>query len=210
MDQFFFISNPNIVNEYNLTYFNGNTLVPFPMNLSYEWRFVVMALFSFFLITGFALRGFIFAYLTQPDAKQYPINFLLLLDQTNGMIFALVLIFEISAIYLEYPLRDVLGDNFCKWIRFPVTAYSYGCLIWGCFIALYRMMYIKANNWFIYKVGEYRMLFVLTTVGLILKLSISFFMAEFDNDSSISKHCTFWTKTDLDLIQEFKVSLSLL
>ena len=154
MEQYFFIKDPNVENDYNVTYFHRNPTVPFPVNLSYEWKISVIVLYAFFLLSGFGFRGIIFSYLTQPDTKQYPINFLLLLDQCNGMFFGLTLIFEISTLYLEYPLRDVLGDNFCKWIRFPVTSYAYGCLIWGCFIALYRILYIKANNWFIYKVTK--------------------------------------------------------
>ena len=59
------------------------------------------------------------------------------------------------------------------------------------------------------QIGEYRMLIILTTAGLLLNFSIAFFMTEFDIESSVSKHCTYWTKNDIDLIQEFRVSVSL-
>ena len=78
-------------------------------------------------VVSLSLRGVILTFLTTVESKSRPINVLLWMDQTNGVIgTTLVSVFLLAAANTTAPMSELLGDDFCKWIHF-----SSGKLIQG-------------------------------------------------------------------------------
>jgi hypothetical protein len=118
--------------------------------------------------------------------------------------------FQIIAINLPFPLRDLFGDNFCKGIRFPATFYTFGSVIWGCFIALFRVLYIKAQNWTKYQVGEDNLLVSFIVTGSILNVAIALAVTVLDEHSYVHKMCTHQSQSSIDMLLELQVFMIIL
>jgi di/tricarboxylate transporter len=69
----------------NFPNFHPNPNRPFPLNLSPEWKSVIVIVLVIVFVIGTILRTIIFKYLRQPESKQYPINALLILDQVASL-----------------------------------------------------------------------------------------------------------------------------
>ena len=84
------------------------------------------------LSLGLYLRLKILSYFYLPETKPLPINFLLWLDQINGLFFSAILSLTIAALVLPFPIRDFLGDEFCVWVRIPAGIHLSGTIVWSC------------------------------------------------------------------------------
>ena len=65
------------------------------------------------------LRILIIQYMRQPDTKMGPINLLIWMDQLNGFFSAVNILGRIVALALPFPMRDLVGDWFCRWTPLP-------------------------------------------------------------------------------------------
>ena len=74
-----------------------------------------------------------------------PINSLIWIDQLNGLKLAYCLLTRMAFIVSPVPLSSLLGQNFCKLSCFVAYLYITGSFVWSCFIAVYRVLYIKSH-----------------------------------------------------------------
>ncbi len=65
----------------------GNGHLPFPFNLDYYWRIIIIIIMTSFLLYGIRLRLLIYGYLKEPDTKMGAINLLIWIDQVFRQVF---------------------------------------------------------------------------------------------------------------------------
>ena len=104
--------------------FNVVPTLPFPLYFSPTLQTTISFSMSIALIYGLYLRKIIFSYLFRTGTKFKPIDYLILLDQLNGLFQSFSILFSIVALNVSGPLSDIFGDNFCKWIDLPGLNYS--------------------------------------------------------------------------------------
>lgn len=61
--------------------FKASSNRPFPMDLSLEWKSLVVVILVVIFVVGLFLRAVVISYMKHPENKQHPINSLLMLDQ---------------------------------------------------------------------------------------------------------------------------------
>ena len=87
------------------------------------------------------------------------INYLIWLDQLNGILQGISILLKCIEISLPVPLSAFVGAEFCRWVDLPGSFYLTGSYVWSCFTAVYRIlcifnlvgegMLIKVNLWFL-------------------------------------------------------------
>jgi len=149
----------------NFTPLSESEGLPFPLYLHLLWRTLLVLSLLFTLIEGLKLRKVIVDFIISPESKLGPINYLILVDLINSLFLGVSIIFQITAYLCPVPLSIFLGNKFCNLIQFIGAIYIGGSCIWGSFIALFRVLYIKAQNWLTNSVGVPRLLIIMLTFG---------------------------------------------
>ena len=98
---------------------------PFPLYLSFWAQLVLTLLLSLSLWFGLTLRSIIINYLRSPDTNG-PVNYLIWIDQLNGILLAIVIVVKILAINSPVPLSLIFGERFCEWIDLPGKNFEFG------------------------------------------------------------------------------------
>jgi hypothetical protein len=98
------------------------------------------------LAKGIQLRAKIVVFLKSPDAKLGPINYLIWVDQVNGVFLGVSIFLRVLMIASPVPLSSLLGEDFCTWADFLGLIYLGGSYIWGSGIALFRALFIKCQR----------------------------------------------------------------
>ena len=75
------------------------------------------------------------------------INYLIWLDQVNGVFLGVALFNKSILNLLPFPLSSVLGSEFCDWIDLPGCIYLVGSFVWSSITAVYRVLYMKCLSW---------------------------------------------------------------
>ena len=75
------------------------------------------------------------------------INYLIWLDQVNGVFLGVALFNKSILNLLPFPLIGVLGSEFCDWIDLPGCIYLVGSFVWSSITAVYRVLYMKCFSW---------------------------------------------------------------
>jgi hypothetical protein len=180
--------------------------LPFPLNASYSTRIVSGLSMVAIILSGLWLKKIIAQYLRSPDTKMNPINSLIWMDQLNSICFGTFnLTFGAFAFLLHSPIRDVLGESFCDWIPLLGCLSNIGSVIWSCLLAVYRIVYIKAQNWVNYKAKQKRLLIIFLAFGLILQFSTSCFVFVMDDETVMAKICSHHTEEDIEIMRNYKV-----
>ena len=181
--------------------------LPFPLSMPYHWRVFFSAYLIFIIFGGLACRKIILQYLTAPETKSNPINSLIWFDQLSGVIFGTFnLIFASTVLILKDSLRSFLGTDFCNWVPLAGCINLTGYFVWSSLIAIYRTLYIKAQKWVKFGIGEKRLLAYFIMIGLLVQILLSAIIFYFDDESLVSKACNHFSAEDLDVLQQFKVS----
>jgi hypothetical protein len=179
--------------------------LPFPQNLPYTGKLIVGIYYLAIVFIGLLLRKIIFTYMVKSDHRNSPINTLFWIDQLNSLSFGLTLAVMAFAFLLPQPLREIFGDGFCNWIPITGCFYMLGQVLWGCFIAVYRILYIKAHKWVKFKVGENNLLKIFLILGFVLQITSSFLLFYFDNESIQSKTCNQYSGKKLEILLMYQV-----
>ena len=179
---------------------NGSTKVfvpdfhatlPFPLCLPYLWRVLVAECLLFILIFGLKYRHIIFKFLCNSDTRANPINRLIYIDLLSGTIFGFVnLLLAIAAILLTNPLSVVFNEHLCILNKTSAGFSIHGSYIWTCLIAICRILYIKAQNWMKYRIGENNLFVIFCIIGLSTQTFLSLFTYHFDDGGLAWKICT--------------------
>ena len=119
------------MNSCNITFMSANTTAetlimlinesqpPFPFNHIYSTSILIAILITLTLISGTYFRMFIIRYLLEPSTKLGPINFLIWVDQINGIFLAVSALGDVAAFVSPFPLSKITGDKFCRWSPLP-------------------------------------------------------------------------------------------
>ena len=126
------------------------------------WNLILILKLKWFftLIYGAKLRLKIISYILSPETKLGPINYLILMDQLNGILLATSIVIRIVFIISSTPLTSLFGKQFCKFSNLIGALYIGGSYGWSCFIAVYRVLYIKFQNWMKTQIGVLNLLYL--------------------------------------------------
>ncbi len=80
------------------------------------------------------------------------------------------------------------------------------CPIRSCLLAIYRILYIKAQNWVKNKAGEKRLLRIFLIFGLLLHGSVSYLVFQVDDESVMAKMCNHQTEEDIEILRNYNVT----
>ena len=83
-----------------------------------------------------------------PETKLGPINYLIVMDQINGLFLAVSIVMRITFIASPMPMSSVAGHYFCNVANLAGAVYIGGSYIWSSYIALFRVLFIKAKDLF--------------------------------------------------------------
>ena len=180
--------------------FDQHKGLPFPLYLNCGFKMLISAFLLLTFYHGIKHRMIIFGYLKTVDTYR-PMNTLIWFDQINGLLLGFGILFKIFAILSPIPLSNVFGADFCPLIAFPGCMYTVGKIVWSCFIAIFRILYIKAQNWLKFSVGEKSLLYAMLLFGVTLGLSVALLLVRFDNKNAIKKICLHHSDNYIDILQ---------
>ncbi len=184
-----------------------NLGLPFPLYLNNYWRYFIAISLAITLIQGAKLRKIIILFICSPETKVGPINTLILMDQINGLVLAAGIIMRVTFILSPVPMCSVVGTWYCWLANFTGNGYIAGSYIWGCYIALFRVLYIKAQDWLKNKIGIENLLLNMLIAGISQVLLFAISLALTDNENSTKKMCAHLSDQDLDILDGYKVNL---
>ena len=195
------VDNRSFIRFYPLSKKEG---LPFPLHLDLAWKCLLTISLVFTLIYGCKLRRIIISFILSPETKLGPINYLILMDQLNGALLAVSIVLRIMFIVSPTPLSSILGNQFCKFSNFTGALYIGGSYNWSCLIAVYRVLYIRCQNWMKTQIGVRNLLYLMIFVGT---TQILLFASLFQNDerNSTMKLCSHLSIEDLAIMDTYKV-----
>jgi len=206
----FYISDSGLTtnsSDHVLLTFNLAKEMPFPLNMPYHWRVICSIYLVFIAIGGLKTRKIILMYIRAPETKSNPINLLTWVDQIIGAVFGMFnLSLAVTVLISKDSLWSYLGDEFCNWAPLTGCINITGYLVWSSLIAIYRILYIKAQNWVKYTCGERRLLKILVAIGIFLQCFLSASIFYYDDESSVYKVCRHYSAEDLDVILHYRVT----
>ena len=183
------------------------TTLPFPLYLPYFVKVAIALGLVLILIVGLRSRTIIFQFICHQNTNANPINKLTFTHLISGTVFGSInLIFAIAAILMAEPLSSILTENSCYLNKAAASFSIHGSYIWTCLIAICRILYIKAQNWIKYKMGEENMFALLLFVGLSIQTVLSLFVPYFDTSGIFWKLCTHHSQEDMNAIDDYMVS----
>ncbi len=178
--------------------------LPYPLYLACQWKNLITILQVAALASGLKLHWIIFKCLKSPESNG-PLNRLIWMDQINGLFLGAVLAIKIFAMNSPNSLNELLGEEFCQFFDLMGTLNAVGSVTWTCFIAFFRIGYIKAQNWIKANVGEMTLLNLLLGLGVILNFGLALLLVTFDSHSSGKKICKHLSGQDIKIIQQYEV-----
>ena len=206
MDVFFTWQDPANRTQRDILSFHFANDMLFPLSIAYHWRLVCALYYLIIICAGIVFRSVILRYLTDQDTKSTPINWLIWLQQLNGLFagtFNLSVVFTV--LILESSLKSLLGDQVCHWLPLSGCINLVGYLVWSCLIAIYRILYIKAQDWVKFTIGERRLLVIILIFGLLLHGSIAGTMFYHDDENITGRACSHYSVKDLEITLDYKV-----
>jgi hypothetical protein len=90
-------------------------------------------------------------------------------------------------------------------MHFNINIHNVGNISWSCLIAIYRVLYLKAQTWVKFQIGENRLLLLFIILGLSVTLSFGFLLVVIDEESITLKFCNHHDYTYLDILNYHKV-----
>jgi hypothetical protein len=186
--------------------FSEEQSLPFPLYLKYPSILFISLTLLISLLIGLKFRAIIFFYLKAPETKIGPINFLIWIDQINGLLLGVTIMLRLIMINNPYPLSETFGKTFCEWIDLPGCIYLVGSYIWSCLTAIYRILLLKAQTW-VNEFGEFKLLSIFLMFGTFLLISSSLWLAMFDYRSISQRMCFHYSIEEAYLFQTYQVTI---
>ena len=185
--------------------FSHQNGLPFPLYLPSEIKHIICILLVLTLCYGIKFRCIIFSFLRAASTKMGPINYLIWIDQINGIFLGFNILAKIFSIAAPVPLAEILGSNFCEWIDLPGCFYIIGSYLWSSFIAIYRILYLKGSHYVKNVIGERNLLNIMLIYGFTVQIIPTFWLAVFDFRSSSEKLCSHHTTEEIIIFQMYQV-----
>ena len=184
--------------------------LPFPLFLSFQLRLAISISLLFSVFMGLKFRLIIFSFLRSPENALGPINYLIWVDEVNGLIYSVVVIARVALIHSQIPLSEILGKNFGQMIGFISCCYNAGSCIWSFLIALYRVIFIMAQSWLVKTLGAKMFVKVLVWLGALQVIILSYIFNEFDVQGSLTKSSFHLSTADMDILISYEVKYNYL
>ena len=175
----------NVTNHHfiNFTLLNDQEGQPFPLYLKAHWKILIVMSLLLIIIQGARLRKVIISYINSPEAGLGPINNLIWVDQIFG----------------------ILGPAACTITEFVAAAFIGGSLYWNFSIAIFRVLFIRAQTWLTETVGIKTMLMGLLLSGFGLIFTFAFLTIAHDRTSTVRKMCFHLSSVDLEIMDAYMV-----
>jgi len=186
---------------------SDKSFLPFPINQNLFVRVMICSVLASILVIGFRKRFLILAYMTSPEVKMNPPNVLFGLDQVNGIFLAMIIIYRITFNLLPEPLSDLVDPRICYFAELMSGSYVSGTIVWRCYIAILKLLYVKAQNWMQNTLEITKLLTVLVILGLAKMALFSSVMVSSENDSYVKRSCYHRNSTDLEILYGFEVGI---
>ena len=203
LDLLFAWNDPTFKNHSNFIYVDDHA---FLLNFPYPWRVVWGIYIIAIIIGGLACRVIILNYLRVVDIKSTPINWLIWFQQLSGTISGMFNL-PMAALTLLYEnsLGSLFGSTFCDWLPLGGCLSLSGYVQWSCLVAIFRVLYIKAQTWVKYRVGEKRLLVYFILAGMMGQFCLAGVMFYHDDESVTGKACNHFSAQDLQIFLEYQV-----
>jgi hypothetical protein len=198
-DWAFFISSQNEP-SLSFEFFQRSNSLPFPLNQCFLFRAGIFLFFLLNLICGSSIRIQIFNFLRASETSTNPINYFIWVDQLNGLVLGLNIVYTITCIILPFPLNDLVGPDICNFADLFGCLYLAGSSIWSCTIAVYRILYIKATQFVRLSIGEWNLIVLLLSVGFSVIVPSSIFISFIDKGIGY-RLCTHHSMQDLEILK---------
>ena len=194
--------------NFNISSFHNNyDDLPFPMYLNSFWKIVIVISLLITLNEGTRLRAIIIQYIRAPETKLGPINYLICLDQLDGLFLAILILIRILFILSPVPVSQIFGSNFCYLTEFIGGLVLGGTVYWSCCIAVFRVIFVKAQNWLQNKIGVKNLLTFMVGFGVCQLLVFGYLLVQFDDESSLRKSCFHQSNFNSQILIDAQVSL---
>jgi hypothetical protein len=184
---------------------SDNDGLPFPLNLQLIWKILLVAILLVNLVQGSRLRGTIVAYIKSPESNLGPINYLIWVDQINGMMYALIVLVRIVYIIYPYPISSIFGLEFCQVMNFVSGIFVAGSYTWGCCVAIFRVLFVTFQNSLNGRIGTEFLLNAMLFLGMVQIFAYSTTSLIFDDEVPGFKMCTHLSSEDQKIFQQFLV-----
>ena len=199
-------TNITAVNFYPLDDSNG---LPFPLNLQTIWKLILSISLLLTLIQGTRIRVGIICYINSPESTLGAINYLIWIDEINGVLLGFSIATRILFVLSPCPISYLLGSDFCRVIEFVATVYIMGMTTWGSYIALFRVLFIKAQTWLKKGIGVGNLLWLLLTLGVLQNILIGVISLYADDESIVKRFCNPLSIEDIEIMDNYKVRIKL-
>jgi len=179
--------------------------LPFPLNLDFVWRLLISAFMVAILVQGTRLRLRIASYIQSSDTKMNENNVLFCMDQINALFLAISLACCISFNLLSVPAAAI-SDQLCHLNEISHGLYLSGTIIWRCYIAVFRVLFVKARSWLTEKMGATRLLVLMILSGLALMIGFSIALMMLDPYNYAKRNCFRWSDEAVDIMRSWQVT----
>ena len=180
---------------------------PFPLNLHPPWRIAIVISLLVNIICGTRLRIIILQYIQSPDTNLGPINILIWIDQINGTLLAASIISRILSLILPFSVSSLLGEQFCKFLFYLSGLYTGGCFAWGCGIAVFRVLFVKAQTWLKNAIGVKNMLYLIVIAGFAILFGFNSVLFQYDKGPSY-RICLGFSKESSSIMLDYMVNIN--
>jgi hypothetical protein len=179
--------------------------LPFPLNLPITWKLILSSSLLLILIQGTRMRFGIFRYINSPESALGPINYLIWIDEINGVFLGISIAIRIMFILSPYPIGQLIGSDFCLVTEYVATSYIIGMTTWGCYIAFFRVLFIKAHTWLKNGIGVVNLLWLLLTIGVLQTILIGIITVYADDESIVKRFCNHLSIIDIKIMEDYQV-----
>ena len=176
-------------NYFALNFLSAENGAPFPLALSYPLRALMALSLILNLIYGTKFRMTIISYIKSPETKVGPINYLIWVDQLNSIFLSLQVLARILFLILPQSFDLPFGEKFCFAINLSGSVYIAGAYAWGCFIAIFRVLFVKAQTFLKTSIGIRNVLQIMLTCGLALISIYSYYLPSVDDRGPTYNMC---------------------
>ena len=186
-------------NDPNFKFLPISDSLPFPLNQSFIFQSCIFSFLLLNLFSGLKIRIQILNFLRDNETKNNPINKFIWVDQLNGLVLGLNIVYTMTCIILPFPISDLIGHEICNFADIFGCLYLAGSSVWSCTIAIYRILYLKATTFVNYGIGEKNLIVLLFSVGFFTVLVTSFFISFIDKGIGY-RLCTHHSKQELEIL----------
>ena len=200
-----FISNVTNNDYINFKVLDDQEGLPFPLYLNTHWKLLIVTSLLITTIQGVRLRKIIMSYINSPEAGLGPINYLIWVDQINGILPVFYITMRIVFILSPISGNELFGPFACKLAEFVAAVFIGGSCYWNCSIAVFRVLFVRAQMWLTKTVGIKTMLVAMLLFGFGLILTFAFLTITHDRTGVLRKMCFYQSSADLDIMEAYEV-----